>query len=73
MMTPSPATTVVGTYPTSDEADRARDQLIEAGIEPTEVEHLDDDVWQVQAPAERREQALDVVRRMEQHTISDAW
>ena len=72
-MAPPPATTVVGTYPTEDEAHRARGRLTESGIDPVEIVQLDDAVWQVQAPAADRERALAVIRDMEQHTISDAW
>jgi len=72
-MASPPATTVVGTYPTKDEAHRARNRLTESGIDPVEIAPLEKDVWQVLAPAADRERALEVIREMEQHTISDAW
>lgn len=68
-----PASTVVGTYPTENEAQRAREQLTGAGIEPVEVERLQDNVWQIHAPASDRGRALDIIRDLEKHTISDAW
>lgn len=72
-MATSPASTVVGTYPTEGEAQRARERLTEAGIEPVEIEQLQDTVWQVHAPATDRPRALEIIRDLEKHTISDAW
>lgn len=72
-MTSPPEMSVVGTYPTEDEAERARAHLSDRGLAPVEIKQLDDNVWQVEAPTTRREEALDEIRTMEQHTVTDAW
>lgn len=72
-MATSPTSTVVGTYPTEDEAQRARERLSGAGIEPVRIEQLEDNVWQVHAPVTDRDRALGIIRDLEKHTISDAW
>lgn len=72
-MTSPPDPSVVGTYASADEAERARRHLSGAGIEPVEVRQLSRASWQVEAPMGRRREALDLLQRLEQHIIPDAW
>ena len=72
-MATSPEMAVVGTYVSEEEAEQAREHLIVTGVEPIEVNQRASDVWQVEAPSGRQDEALAALQRMEQHTISDAW
>ena len=66
-----PDTDVVGTYTSRQEADGAREYLLEHGIEPVEGEEASDAAWQVKVPRDRHAEAMELLQRREQGIISD--
>lgn len=64
-MTGSSAPTMVGSFASQHDAEVARDRLEGAGIAPITVEQVDQDVWLVHAPADRKEEALEELRIVE--------
>lgn len=62
-------TTVVGSYLSSEEAERAREHLREVGIGPVEVTRVSDEVWEVTAPRAEHETAVDTLERREQQIL----
>ena len=66
-----PDTDVVGTYTSREQAERAREYLLEEGIGPVEYEAPSEAAWQVKVPRERHDDARDVLQRREQGIIAD--
>ena len=66
-----PDTDVVGTYTSRDEADAAREYLLERGMGPVEEEEVSDSTWQVKVPRTRHDEAFQLLQQREQGIISD--
>lgn len=68
-MTSRSEMSVVGTYPSVDEAERARGHLNERGVEPVEIEQVSGGAWQIEAPVDRRDDAMRELQHMEQQAV----
>jgi hypothetical protein len=56
---------MVGSFASQHDAEIAQERLEGAGIAPVTIEQVDQDVWLVHAPVDRKEEALAELRIVE--------
>ncbi len=69
----APEMTVVGTHPSSDDVENAREYVTAESVDHPRITQLSKASWQLEVPSTAIGRARTGLQRHEQSIISDAW